>query len=141
MTATEDPRRLMLVDLVTRLAVALATQARAYEAAAGQAEDALGQRLGELVRAKNTQMADLAPLARTLGIATASESSAAPLEAPLSWGVILGEAFQGERVIERLGRELAVLARDPLVKAGAARVAVGAARDGETVRKLYLRYS
>jgi hypothetical protein len=55
--------------------------------------------------------------------------------------VELGDAFQGERDLEWTGRELAVLAVDPALKALGARMAGGAARDAEEVRKLYLRYS
>jgi hypothetical protein len=55
--------------------------------------------------------------------------------------VILGEAFQGERALERTGHELTGLAEDQAVKILGARLAAGAARDGEEVRRLYLRYS
>ena len=67
--------------------------------------------------------------------------AAAPGAPPGPWGVVLGEAFQDERHLERTSRELAVLAGDPRLKALAARLAAGAARDAEEVRKLYLRYS
>ena len=138
---SDAPRRLMLADLVARLAAGVVALAREYEAAAGQAEGALGRTLEDLARAKGTQAADLAPLASALGVTGTSAPPPAPLKAPLSWGVILGEAFQGERAIERIGRELAVLATAPPVKALGARLAAGAARDGKEVRSLYLRYS
>lgn len=139
--ASADPRRLVLADLVGWLATAVATRARAYEAAAVQAEGDLRQALDQLARAKHAQAADLAPLARALGVPVPFVPPAAPPGSAVSLGVILGEAFQAERALERTGRELATLAGDPAVKALAARLAAGAARDGAAVRKLYLRYS
>lgn len=133
-----DPRRLVLADLVARLAAGVTTRARAYEAAAGQAEGDLRKALERLERAKLDQAAELLPLARTLG---ASVPAAGPEGTPGPWGVVLGEAFQGERRLERTSRELAVLAGDPRLKALAARLAGSAARDADEVRKLYLRYS
>jgi hypothetical protein len=139
--ASTDPRRLVLADLVARLAAGVATGARDYEAAAGQAEGALRQALEELARAKHAQAADLGPLARALGVPVPSLPPASPPNSAPSWGVILGEAFQGERALEWTGRELAALAPDPAAKALTARLAAGAARDGEEVRRLYLRYT
>jgi hypothetical protein len=55
--------------------------------------------------------------------------------------VILGEAFQAERFLEEMGRELAGLTPDPAVRALALRLATAAARDGREVRRLYLQYS
>ena len=136
-----DPRRLVLADLVARLAASVLALAGEYEAAAGRAQGPLGQTLEDLARAKDAQAADLAALASALGVPPPSAPRAAAPTFPLSWGVILGEAFQGERAIERIGRELGTLAADPLVKALAARLATGAARDGQAVRKLYLRYT
>jgi hypothetical protein len=133
-----DPRRLVLADLVARLAAAVTTRARHYEAAAGQAQGDLRQALERLGRAKQAQAADLLPAAQALG---ASVPPALPPGPASSWGVILGEAFQGERDLEWTSRELAVLAGDPPLKAMAARLAGGAARDAEEVRRLYLRYS
>jgi hypothetical protein len=131
----------VLADLMARLVVGVATQARAYEAAAGQAEGALRLALEQLARAKHAQAANLAPLALALGVPGVSLPPAPPPEAALSWGVILGEAFQGERALEWTGRELAALAPDPALRALAARLTAGAGRDGEEVRGLYLRYS
>lgn len=136
-----DPRRLAVADLTTRLAAGLAGQARAYEAATGQAEGALRQALEDLGRAKHAQAADLALLARALGVSTPSWQSRTPAGAPLGWGVILGEAFQGERALEEMGRELAGLTSDPPVRALALRLRAAAGRDGGEVRRLYLRYS
>jgi hypothetical protein len=131
----------VLADLVGRLVTALAAQARAYEAAASQAGGDLRESFDRLGRAKQTQAADLLPLARTLGVpGPIGPPASRPGPSP-SWGVILGEAFQGERALERTGQELTVLAGDPAVKVLAARLAGGAARDGEEVRRLYLRYS
>ena len=146
-TPTLDPdgsdaaRRLMLADLVVRLTAGVVALAGVYAAAAGQAEGDLGRTLEDLARAKDAQAADLAPLARALRVPTPSARPAEPPKSPFAWGVVLGEAFQGERAIERIGRELAVLAAAPPVKVLAARLAAGAARDGKEVRKLYLRYS
>jgi hypothetical protein len=44
-------------------------------------------------------------------------------------------------MVETIARELAVLASESLLKALGARLAAGAARDGQEVRKLYLRYT
>jgi hypothetical protein len=40
-----------------------------------------------------------------------------------------------------MGRELAGLTEDPAVRALALRLVAGAGRDGQEVRKLYLRYT
>jgi hypothetical protein len=140
-----DPRRLVLAHLVARLAAGLTMRALHYEAATSQAQGELKQALDQLGRAKRAQKADLLPAARALGAAlppASSESPAAPGgTVPHSWGVELGEAFQGERDLEWTSRELAVLALDPALKALGARLAGGAARDAEEIRKLYLRYT
>jgi hypothetical protein len=133
-----DPRRLVLADLVTRLAAGVATRARHYEAAATEAQGELKQALDRLGRSKDAQTADLLPAARALGASVPPGSAPTPGR---PWGVILGEAFQGERDLEWTGRELAVLAGDPALKTLAARLAGGSARDAQEVRKLYLRYS
>ena len=138
---SDGPRRLVLADLLARFAAGLATQARAYEAAAGQAGGALRQALEELARAKHAQAAGLAPLERALGVPTRSLLPPLPPGAPLSWGVILGEAFQAERVLAGFGRELTGLAPDPAIRALATRLAAGLGRDREEVRRLYLRYT
>jgi hypothetical protein len=139
---SDDPRRLVLADLVGQLAARVATQARAYEEAArvGPSEP-LHPTLEALARAKQAQAADLAPLGRALGAPTAPPSAPPPPDTPPRWGVILGEAFQGERELEALAQELARLAPDPAVGTLAGRLAAGAHRDGEAVRRLYLRYS
>jgi hypothetical protein len=139
--AGADPQRLVLADLVAGLVTGVATQARNYEVAARQAEGDLRQALDGLRRAKHAQAADLAPLARALEVRAPLVPPASPPDSARSWGVILGEAFQEERALEWTSRELAVLAEDVTVKAVAARLAAGAARDGREVRKLYLRYS
>jgi hypothetical protein len=139
--AATDPRRLVLADLVARLAAGVATRAREYDAAAGQATGALRQGLEQLAHAKRAQAADLGPLARALGVPAPALPPASPPDSSISWGVILGEGFQGERALEWTGRELAALAPDPAVKALAARLVVDVVRDAEEVRKLYLRYS
>jgi hypothetical protein len=138
---SDDPRRIGLADLVTRLAAGLATRARDYEAAAAPAGGALQQALEELARAKRAQAADVAPLGRAFGVAAPVLPPPSPPVTPLSWGVILGEAFQAERVLESIARELAILTTDPAIKALAMRLAAGAGRDRGEVRKLYLRYS
>jgi hypothetical protein len=136
-----DPRRLAVADLTARLAAGLTRQTRAYDAAAGQAHGELRQALEDLGRAKQAQFADLTPLARALGVSTPAATSVPPAGAHAGWGVVLGEAFQGERALEVVGRELASLTVDRDIRALAARLAVAAGRDGGRVRKLYLRYS
>ena len=59
----------------------------------------------------------------------------------MSWGAILGAAFQDERVLEGIARELAGLASEPSIRALAARLVAAVNRDREGVRKLYLRYT
>jgi hypothetical protein len=137
----DDPRRLGVADLTGRLAAALAGQVRAYDAAAERAEGALRQALEQLGRAQRAQAAELAPLAHALGVPTASPVSETPAGAHPGWGVVLGEAFQGERALQGMGRELAGLTEDPAVRALALRLVAGAGRDGQEVRKLYLRYT
>jgi hypothetical protein len=137
----DDPRRLMVADLAARLAAWLAERARACEAAARGAEGDLRRALEDLARAKHAQAADLAPLARALGVSPpTTRSVSAPGTSP-GWGVVLGEAFQGERTLEEMSRELAGLTADPSIRALGRRLAGAAARDGKEVRKLYLRYS
>lgn len=136
-----DPRQLAVADLTARLAAGLARQSQAYDAAAGQADRELRQALEDLGRAKQAQFADLTPLVRALGIPTPAAMSASAPGAHAGWGVVLGEAFQGERALEEVGRELAGLTADRDIRALAARLAMAAARDGGEVRKLYLRYS
>ena len=131
----------MVADLAARLTVCMAEQARAYEAAAGQAEGSLRRALEDLGRAKHAQAADLAPLARALGVSPPATPRASPPGTSPGWGVVLGEAFQGERTLEEMGRELVGLTADPAVRALGLRLVGAAARDGGEVRKLYLRYS
>ena len=138
---SSDPRRVGLTDLVARLAAGLAEGARRYEAAAGRADGTLREALGHLAQAKRAQTADLAPLARALGVSAPPAEPADPFPTSPSWGVVLAEAFQAERGLERLARELAPLGGDPLVGSLAGRLAMGAAQGGAQVRKLYLRYS
>ena len=136
-----DPQQLAVAHLTARLAAGLTRQARAYDAAAGQAGGELRQALEDLGRAKQAQFADLTQLARVLGISTPTAASASPAGVRAGWGVVLGEAFQGERALEEVGRELAGLTVDRDVRALATRLAAAAGRDGGRVRKLYLRYS
>jgi hypothetical protein len=136
----DDPRRLVLAYLVTRLAAGLAGQVVAYEAAAAKAGDALRQALTGLAQASRAQAAELAPLARALGVAAAPPPPS-PLESVTSWGTMLGEAFQAERTLEWGSRELAGLAPDSTTRALASRLAAQAARNAEEVRRLYLRYT
>ena len=136
-----DPRRLVLADLVARLAASVAGQARAYEAAAGQAEGALRHALEALTLAKRAQAADLTPLAQALEVSAPSAPPLPSTGGSPAWGVILGEAFQAERALEEMGRELAGLTEEPADRALALRLATAAARDAAEVRRLYLRYS
>jgi hypothetical protein len=136
----DDPRRLIQADLVRQLLSGLMAQAVAYERAASHAAGALRQSLVDLYRAMEAEIADVTPLARALGVtpASAPPSPAGP-ERP--WGVVLGEAFQAERTLERVARELAAVAGDPATEALSARLSSEIARDREEVRRLYLRYT
>ncbi len=137
----DDPRRVVLADLVARLAAAATAGARGYEAAASRAEGGLRHALEELARAKHAEAAGLAPLARSLGVSAPLLPPPLPSRAPVSWGEILGEAFQAERVLEGVGRELAGLTSEPAVRALATRLITRVSRDREEVRRLYLRYT
>ena len=134
----DDPRRVVLADLVARLAAAVAAGGRDYEAAASRAEGDLRHGLEKLARAKRAEAAALAPLARTLGVPA---PSLPPPRTPASWGETLGAAFQAERVLEGVARELAGLTSDPAIRALATRLVIEVSRDREEVRRLYLRYT
>jgi hypothetical protein len=137
----DDPRRVVLADLVARLAAAVAAGARDYEAAATRAGGALRDGLESLARAKHAEAAELVPLARSLGLSAPLLPPPLPFGAPVSWGEILGAAFQAERVLEGVGRELAGLTSEPTVRALATRLITEVSRDREEVRRLYLRYT
>ena len=134
----DDPRRLVLADLVGGLVSGLMEQAAEYERAASSAAGALRQSLEDLYRAKQAEIAALAPLARDLGVTAAAPPPSGPDRA---WGVVLGEAFQAERTLERVVRELAAGAGDPGIRALGARLNSEIARDRGEVRRLYLRYT
>jgi hypothetical protein len=136
-----DARRLALADLVGRIARGLQEGAARYEAAARQAAGPLRQALERLGRETQAQCAELAPVARELGVPAPAVEQAPPGSNPPAWGVLLGEAFQAERAVGRLARELGTLAVDPSLKTLAARLAARAAGQAGTVRRLYLRYS
>jgi hypothetical protein len=135
----DDPRRLVLADLVSGLVAGLMEQAAAYERAARRVTGDLHQSLEDLYRAKQAEIAALAPLARDLGITAAAPPPPPGLDRP--WGVVLGEAFQAERTLERVGRELAAGAGDPGTRALSARLTSKIAHDRAEVRRLYLRYT
>jgi hypothetical protein len=135
-----DPRRLVLADLVARLAGGLAERAGAYETAAAEADGALRQALAGLAEASRAQGVDLAPLARELGAPT-TPPPPSPSGGATSLGTTLGEAFQAERTMEWGSRELAGLAPDPATRALAGRLAARAAANAQEVRRLYLRYT
>jgi hypothetical protein len=137
----DDPRRVVLADLVARLAAAVVAGARDYEAAATRAAGALRHGLEALARAKHAEAAELAPLARFLGVSAPVLPPPLPSGVPVSWGEILGKAFQAERVLEGVGRELAGLTSEPTVKVVATRLIAAVSRDREEVRRLYLRYT
>jgi hypothetical protein len=137
----DDPRRVVLADLVARFAVAVAAGARDYERAAIRAEGSLRHGLEELARAKQAEAAWLAPLARSLGVPAPVVGLPLPAGTAVSWGEILGKAFQAERVLEGVGRELAGLTSEPAVRALATRLIAGVSRDRGEVRRLYLRYT
>jgi hypothetical protein len=135
----DDPRRLVLADLVGGLVSGLMEQAAEYERAASSAAGALRQSLEDLYRAKQAEIAALAPLARDLGVTAAAPPP--PSGPDRAWGVVLGDAFQAERTLERVVRELAVGAGDPGIRALSARLNSEIARDRGEVRRLYLRYT
>ena len=128
----DDPRRLVLADLVSGLVAGLMEQAAAYERAARRVTGDLHQSLEDLYRAKQAEIAALAPLARDLGVTAAAPPPPTGPDRP--WGVVLGEAFQAER-------ELAAGAGDPGTRALSARLTSEIARDRAEVRRLYLRYT
>jgi hypothetical protein len=140
-TLPSDAHRLVLGDLVGRLARALGESAARYEAAAGWADGPLRQALEALGRATRARCADVASVARAAGLPVPPGGAGPPASAREAWGVILGEAFQAERVLGRLAGELGALAQDPPLRALGMRVAVGAAEQGAEVRRLYLQYS
>ena len=131
----------MLADLVAHLAAGVTKQARDYATAAARADGHLRESLEGLGRRKHDQAATSCRSAAPWTCQRRRRRPRRVQRPPPSWGVTLGEAFQGERTLESIGRELAVLAQEPALKASAARLAAGAARDGGEVRKLYLRYT
>jgi hypothetical protein len=136
----DDPRRLAQADLVRQLLSGLMAQAAAYELAASRASGILRQSLVDLYQAIEAEIAALTPLAGTLGVTLPAPP--APGDPERSWGAILGEAFQAERTLERVARELAsVAAGDPAMVALSTRLTSEIARDREGVRRLYLRYT
>jgi hypothetical protein len=137
--APDDPRRLVLADLVAQLAAGLREREAAYAGAAGRAEGALRTALEALQRAKAAQREALAPLARALGVPDAAPASR--VDGPDHWGAILGEAFQGERTLERITREVAAGVVDPPTRALMAGLAIQIARDRDAVRRLYVQYT
>ena len=102
------------------------------------AEGPLRDALEKLARAKHAETAELAPLARNLGVPA---PALPPPRTPASWGETLGAVFQAERVLEGVARELAGLASDPSIRALATHLVTEVSRDREEVRKLYLRYT
>jgi hypothetical protein len=136
----DDPRRLAQADLVRELLSGLMAQAAAFELAASRASGVLRQSLVDLYRAMEAEIAALTPLAGTLGVTLPTPP--APGGPERSWGAILGEAFQAERTLERVARELAsVAAGDPAMVALSTRLTSEIGRDREGVRRLYLRYT
>jgi hypothetical protein len=114
-------------------------QAAAYELAASHASGMLRQSLVDLYRALEAEIAALTPLAGALGVTLPTTPAPGDPERP--WGAILGEAFQAERTLQRLARELASVAGDPAMVALSTRLTSEIARDREGVRRLYLRYT
>lgn len=140
--APSDPRRILVADVVGRLAGRLEALGQRYEAAAGLAEGPLREALLGLAQRKRLQAADLAPLAASLGLtAPATTPSGSETPARPGWGVLLGGAFGAERSLETAARELGALTQDPAVAGVGVRLAAAAARDQAAVRTLYLRYT
>ena len=136
----DDPRRVMLADLVGRLAAAVAAGAAGYEAAAGWPRRAPGRARGARPRqARRGRRSD--PAGADPGGGAPPRRPRPPPVTPVSWGATLGAIFQDERVLEGIARELAGLACGSAIRALAARLVAAASRDREEVRKLYLRYT
>src|SRR5215467_13036208 len=98
MDVVDDPRRVMESELAARIAAGLAGRGRAYEAAAARAQGDLQRALADLGRAKLAQAADLAPLARALGVPPPAPPTGTSASTAPDWGRVLGEAFQAERM-------------------------------------------
>jgi hypothetical protein len=136
--APADPRRVALADLVGQAAATVRLLARHYAAASQHAEGALRDALEDLARRQETLASEIAPTAAALGVQDAPPPGTMAI--PPRWGVVLREAFEAERALESLGRELAVLAEADPLRALGARLAEAGARDRDEVRRLYLRY-
>jgi hypothetical protein len=137
--APEDPRHVALADLVGRAAAMLARLAQLYEAASQAAVGDLRETLETLAREQERLAAEVAHVTGRLDAFPAAPPVAGPV--PPRWGLVLGQAFEWERALELLGRELAVLAGETALGRLGARLAAAAARDGREIRRLYLRYS
>jgi hypothetical protein len=88
----DDPRRLVLADLVSGLVAGLMEQAAAYERAARRVTGVLRQSLVDLYRAMQAEIAALTPLARDPRRHAAAPPPPSGPERP--WGVILGRRFR-----------------------------------------------
>lgn len=134
----DGARRVALAHLVGRAVATVGALARHYAAASEQAPEGLREALMALARGQEQLAGELGPVAQALGVAVSPPVSAPP-PSP-RWGVVLREAFEAERRLESLGRELGALAEAPALRALGARLAQAAARDRDAVRGLYLRY-
>jgi hypothetical protein len=136
-----DPRRVLVADVVARVLARLEGLRQHYEAAAGLAGGGpLRETLLALAARKRAQAGALEPLAAALGVA-GSAPAASPPATPARWGVLLGEAFGSERALETAARELGALTGEAAVSQLGTGLAAAVARDQETVRRLYLRYT
>jgi hypothetical protein len=138
--ALEDPRGALVAALTDRVEAALGALAGHYAATSRAAEGELRTALEGLAEAKQAQLG-LLRAAGLAGTAGGSPAPPVPSAAPPRWGVLLGKAFEGERALESAAGELARLPLARTLAVAGARIAAAAARDQETVRRLYLRYS
>ena len=139
-------RRLTLAEVVGDALAIGQRLGRLYtEFAARAALDPLKAALTELAAGKAGHAAALEPLARALGAAPTSPTSVATAGAPRAAGdspaALFGEAFQGERALDVVYRELAALLAGPDLLPELPDLAAGAARARGRLRELYLRYS
>jgi len=137
----DDPRRVLREDLLAQIGGILAHLRRLYATAAARADGPLREAFAELAARKAAQASALAAAGGPPGRDAEVPPAAGPPGTGVRWGLVLGEAFRGERALELAARQLGAFSPAPTLQALARSLAEGAARDLGAVRKLYLRYS
>jgi len=137
----EDPRRVLRDDLLAETGGILAHLRQLYETAARRADGPLRDVFAELAARKAAQASALAAAGAPPGRDAEVSTPGVPAGAGVRWGLVLGEAFAGERALGLAARQLGAFSPDPTLRELARSLAEGAARDLVVVRKLYLRYS